>query len=189
GLMALALGFRYDLVPGVELPGPLAVSWLFALGWAVAKADTTVARLCATLAVVTTVPGFHGHAQREAVIVAGLLLLTWVPTIPSTRLLSRLLGTLAASSLYIYLTHWQVYQRLDGAPLLGVAASLVVGIAYAALARHATALLSGLRSHDLGRRLKDSQQSVPLALSALLVRPRGIKLTRAIGARGGPKDR
>jgi hypothetical protein len=69
---------------------------------------------------------------------AGLVLLTWVPTIPSRPLVNRVAGVLAAASLYIYLIHWQVYPLLDDtAPALAVAASLVAGIAYKAATNRA----------------------------------------------------
>jgi acyl-CoA synthetase (AMP-forming)/AMP-acid ligase II len=147
-LMSLGLVTRYELIPGVDLPTPLVAFWLFALGWAAAKATTVAGGLWVTLAVVATIPGFHGDPQREAVMMGGLALLVWVPTVPSTHLLNRVAGVLAASSLYIYLTHWQVYPRLAGtAPLLAVLASLAAGVGYATLATRATATLSSLHRH------------------------------------------
>ncbi len=147
-LTALGLVTRYELIPGVELPTPLVAFWLFALGWAAAKATTVTGRLWVTLAVVATIPGFHGDLQREAVMMGGLALLAWVPTVPSVHVLNRVAGVLAASSLYIYLTHWQVYGRLaDTAPLLAVLASLAAGIGYATVATRATAMLSSLRRY------------------------------------------
>ena len=54
-------------------------------------------------------------------------------------MVNRVAAVLAGSSLYIYLTHWQVYPRLDHhSALLAVAASLAVGIGYAALVAWAT---------------------------------------------------
>ncbi len=119
---------------------------LLGLGGAAAKATPFTGGLWVTLAVVATIPGFHGDLQREAVMIGGLALLAWVPTVPSVHLLNRVAGVLAASSLYIYLTHWQVYGRLaDTAPLLAVLVSLAAGIGYATVATRATATLSFLR--------------------------------------------
>jgi acyl-coenzyme A synthetase/AMP-(fatty) acid ligase len=157
-LTALGLVTRYELIPGVGLPTPLVAFWLFAVGWAAAKAITVTGRLWVTLAVVVTIPGFHGDLQREAVMIGGLALLAWVPTVPSMHLLNRVAGVLAASSLYIYLTHWQVYGRLaDTAPLLAVLASLAAGIGYGTVATRATATLSSLRRRgpSSGRRRVD----------------------------------
>jgi hypothetical protein len=133
-VMVVGLVTRYEFVPGADLPTPAVLPWLFALGWAAAKATTRAQRLLVTLAIATTVPGFFGSPQREAVMVAGLVLLVWVSQLPSLRSLNRVAAVLAGASLAIYLTHWQVYPVLDQtSPVLAVAASLLVGIAYAAL--------------------------------------------------------
>ncbi|BBE21902.1 AMP-dependent synthetase [Arthrobacter sp. MN05-02] len=135
GLLAVTLLSRYDIVdPG--LPKPLPVFWLFMLGWAVARADSTRRRLLVSALAVLTVPGFFDHPLREATIVVGLLLVTWVPALPVPSVLRRATGWLAAASLYIYLTHWLVYPVL--LPLGQVAAvvgCLPVGVAYWALCR------------------------------------------------------
>jgi acyl-CoA synthetase (AMP-forming)/AMP-acid ligase II len=142
-VMALGLVTRYELVPGADLPTPAVVPWLFALGWAAAKARTPAQRLLVTAAIVVTIPGFFGNLAREALMVAGLVLLVWVSRLPSHRLLNRAAAVLAGSSLYIYLTHWQVYPLLyRTSPALAVAASLLVGIGYAALVTRATRYVS-----------------------------------------------
>jgi hypothetical protein len=133
-VMGLGLVTRYGLLPGVDLPTPAVAFWLFALGWAAAKATGRWQRLLVTLAVVATVPGFFGNLQREAVMIVGLLLMIWVSRVPSTAQLNRVAGLLAGSSLYIYLTHWQVYPHLsEVSPPLAVAASLAAGIVYGAV--------------------------------------------------------
>jgi acyl-CoA synthetase (AMP-forming)/AMP-acid ligase II len=137
-VMALGLVTRYDLFdlhPQHHLPSAVRVFWLFALGWAAAKATTRWQRLAVTAAVVGTVPGYFGDPAREAVVAGGLVLLVWVPSLPSTGAVNRVAAVLAGSSLYIYLTHWQVFPRLDHhSALLALAASLAVGIGYGALA-------------------------------------------------------
>jgi acyl-CoA synthetase (AMP-forming)/AMP-acid ligase II len=156
-LMSLGLITRYHLIPAVHLPTPLVAFWLFALGWAAAKATTARQRLCLTLAIVTTIPGFHGHLPREAVMMGGLALLVWVPTVPSVHPLNRVAGVLAGSSLYIYLTHWQIYPHLDDhSPLLAMIASLAVGIGYAAIATRATTKLPSLLAARLPSRRKSA---------------------------------
>jgi hypothetical protein len=107
------------------------IFWLFAVGWAAAKATGMPSRLLVSVVVAATVPGFFDNPARDAVVIAAILLLVWVPTVPIPAPLVRLSGLLAASSLYIYLTHWQVYARLDDySPLLAVISSVVVGIGY-----------------------------------------------------------
>ncbi|BCB76167.1 AMP-binding protein [Phytohabitans flavus] len=137
-VMALGLVTRYDLLdlhPRYHLPSAVRVFWLFAIGWAAAKATTRWQRVAVTAAILGTVPGYFGDPSREAVVVAGLVLLVWVPSLPSTGAVNRVAAVLAGASLYIYLTHWQVYPHLaHHNTLLAVAASLAVGISYAALA-------------------------------------------------------
>ncbi|MBT2488409.1 AMP-binding protein [Streptomyces sp. ISL-96] len=139
GLTALGLIGRYDLF-GLDARGhvPLAVTvfWLFALGWTAARATTVGQRLLVNAAALATVPGFFsGEPFREAVVMAGLTLLIWVRNVPSLASVNRVAGVLAGSSLYIYVTHWQVFPRLeDQFAVVATIASLLVGIAYAALA-------------------------------------------------------
>jgi acyl-CoA synthetase (AMP-forming)/AMP-acid ligase II len=140
-LMAIGLITRYQLIPGVKLATPLAAFWLFALGWAAAKASTWRQRGLVTFAAVVTIPGFHGDLKREAVMVTGLVVLAWIPTLPSLPWINRVAGVLATASLYIYLTHNQVLARLDP-PWLAVAAALAVGIGYATVAGRTAASLS-----------------------------------------------
>jgi hypothetical protein len=144
-LAMLALVARYDLVVvdlDAPLPTPIRAFWLFALGWAAAKAVTIRHRLSITILVVATVPGFFDNFRREAVVIVGFGLLVWVPRVWSTEPSNRLAGLLAGSSLYIYLTHWQVYPHLtDESPALALVASLAVGVLYSVVAAHAMAKL------------------------------------------------
>jgi hypothetical protein len=136
GVAALGLVTRYDLVPGVQWRTPALAFWLVALGWAAARATTVWQRLSVTVVALATVPGFFNSTPREAVVVAGLLLLIWLPHLPVPRPLNWLAGVLAGASLYIYLTHWQVFPLLDQVSgLLATLASLAAGIALAALVR------------------------------------------------------
>ena len=134
-LAGLALVTRYELVPGVTLVTPLIVVWLFALGWAAARATTRWQRLAVSAAALVSVPGFFDDPRRDAIVIAGIVVLIWVVRVPSLGPLNRLVGVVAHSSLHIYLTHWLVYPRLyHGSPPLATVTSLVVGISYAWLA-------------------------------------------------------
>ncbi len=129
-LVTLGLVWRYDLT-GVDLFNTRPVFWLFALGWAAAVARATWQRAAVTGVTALAVPGFFGDPVREGVILLGVAALVWLPTLWCPRWLARVLGVLAAAALFVYLTHWQVYPRLDDvSPLLAVAASLVAGVAY-----------------------------------------------------------
>ncbi len=135
GLVAIALLSRYDIVdPG--LPKPPPVFWLFALGWALARARTHFHRITVSVITLVTLPGFFGSTVRDVTVAAGILLLVWVPALPVPVVLRRVTGWLAAASLYIYLTHWLVYPVLLSInPVLAVVGSLVLGVGYWALCR------------------------------------------------------
>lgn len=110
----------------------LVVAFFFALGWAGARADSTRRRvLVSVLATVLTV-GFFGQAHREAIVLGGFLLMLWVPHVGVPARVARVAGVLAGASLFVYLTHWQVYPALEdaGHQWLALGASLAVGIAY-----------------------------------------------------------
>jgi hypothetical protein len=111
------------------------VFWLFALGWATVKATASWQRLLISALVIATVPGFFGDLEREALVVAGLLMLVWVRAVRVPSWAARATGVLAAASLYIYLAHWQIYPHLeDSFPLLATVLSLLGGIAFWRLA-------------------------------------------------------
>jgi acyl-coenzyme A synthetase/AMP-(fatty) acid ligase len=152
-ITGLALLSRYDIVdPG--LPHPSPTLWLFALGWAVARTRTWVQRCAVSVLAVLTVPGyFFGDTHRELTLVAGILLLTWLPAIPLPRGLQRLAVLLASASLYAYLVHWLVYPLLVAvSPALAVAASLAAGVAYWAVCTPVMGLLSRANWGTLRRR-------------------------------------
>lgn len=138
-LLAAGLVIRYD-VPGLHLPDAITAFWMFPLGWAAAKAEGAARRLLVTAGALTVL-GYFGPGQnlREAVVITGLVLLLWVPTLPLPGPLARPTGLLAGASMYVYLTHWQVYPLFGGRfPVLALAASLAAGVAFGALATGAT---------------------------------------------------
>lgn len=123
---------RYDLLglPGDHMHRVYGALWLVTVGWAVAKARTARQRWGCTAMAVVLVPGFFDGPNRHLYLVAGLLLLTWLPHLRVPAPLARLAGVLAASSLWTYLLHWQVYPHLeDRWPLAATVASLAIGVA------------------------------------------------------------
>ncbi|MBW5482971.1 AMP-binding protein [Streptomyces bambusae] len=136
-LAAVGLLTRYELVglpDRSKITDAVTVFWLFALGWAAARAGNVPQRLLVTAVALATVPGFFpGELGREVFVMAGFVLLVWFPSLPSRQRINQAAGLLAAASLSIYLTHWQVYPLLDGiSKHLAFAASLVFGVGYAA---------------------------------------------------------
>ena len=132
-LTGVGLLTRYELVnPGVPHTAPAL--WLFALGWAIARSRTVAQRCLVSVIAVLTIPGFFENPGREATLLAGILLLIWLPSITVPQVLRRLMVVLASASLYAYLVHWVVYPPLAGiSPALAVAGSLAAGVAYWAL--------------------------------------------------------
>ena len=131
-LGGLLVRFHVLEVPTVEPHDIRAhdIVWLFALGWVAAVVRHDAGRWLVTATAVAAVPGYFGEPAREAVVVAGLLLLAWVPAIRLPRLLARTTTRVAAASLYIYLSHWQVFPVLrDRAGDEGaLAGSLLAGV-------------------------------------------------------------
>lgn len=134
--VALAgLAVRFDLLdlPPAHhrLSQPHEIFWLFALGWAAARATSAARRVVVSVLVITAVPGFFGATQREVFVATGLLLMIWLPTVHVPRLANRAIGVVAGASLYIYLTHWQVYPPIlrHYGPVLALGGSVLVGIA------------------------------------------------------------
>jgi len=107
------------------------VAWCLALGLCAGQARTVSQRLLVAILAVVASAGFFGDAQREAIVVAGVvLLLAGVPVrVPAP--VARGLGVLASASLWIYLTHWQVYPSLEesGHRMWAILMSIAVGIA------------------------------------------------------------
>lgn len=135
-LTLLALPLRFEVLPLLDVRHhtvqPQTTVWLFLLGWAAARASTTRQRLLVSAVVAIATPGFFfDDPRREALVAGGVLLLTWVPTLPVPRPVVRVIGPLAAASLTIYLTHWHVFPAVGSrtSPAVAVAASLGVGIA------------------------------------------------------------
>ncbi|MEU4463453.1 AMP-binding protein [Streptomyces sp. NPDC024017] len=142
-LTAVGLVGRYDLLGLASARpqlSPTVVFWLFTLGWAAARAGTVRQRALLMAVLLLTVPGlFQDQPLRTTIVIAGLVLLIWVPALPSLGPLNALAGVLASNSLYIYLTHYQVYPSLqEDFPLTALFASLVVGVGYAAVVTRVT---------------------------------------------------
>ena len=150
-LAALGMLGRYDL-PHVSVPHTAPVLWLFALGWLIARSKTALHRCIVTAIAASTVPGFFDEPARNATLFTGIMLLTWLPSMPVPGLLHRFIGVLASASLYAYLTHWLVYPPLvDLSPALAVGASLAAGVAYWMLAMRVLTAGSRWRARRAGR--------------------------------------
>jgi hypothetical protein len=81
-----------------------------------------------TLVLIVSLHGYFDRAEREMLVLAGFALLIWLPALRCPPAATVVAGVIAEASLYIYLTHYQVYPLFGGHPLLGVCASVVVGV-------------------------------------------------------------
>jgi acyl-CoA synthetase (AMP-forming)/AMP-acid ligase II len=132
-LATVALRFAWTGVEAgaTERYTPGVVLWCFALGWMAARSRTTPQRLAVIVAAAVAYTGFFGDLHRELLIVAGVAALLWLPTLRVPRVLAPAITVLAGASLFVYLTHWQVYPHLEmDHPMLALLSSLVVGVAY-----------------------------------------------------------
>ena len=133
------VGFAIAIVARFAIAGPHAeyverysgpvVVWLVALGWLVARAETTARRVLVSVIAVASSFGFFGDPLREVILAGGVLALVWMPSIRAPRWMVPAVAALAGASLFIYLTHWQVYPPFEqSAPWIGTLLSLAVGI-------------------------------------------------------------
>ena len=104
--------------------------WLFAIGAAVAHADTRARRLVTLgLAVVGGITFFPDDPIRNLTILAGIALLTLVPEVRLPERWVGLISVLAAASLYIYLIQFQILGWVPtalGATLAALAAGCLL---------------------------------------------------------------
>lgn len=136
-LTAIDLPLLFGLVDS-RYPGQGPVLWLFGLGWAAAASRSRWQRAIVTVAAVLTTPASFDDQYRSATILAGFLILLWLPTLTVPRWLHRPTALLASASLYIYVTHWLVYPLVDPAhKALAVVLSLAAGTLYWAAATRA----------------------------------------------------
>lgn len=165
-MVAAGLAFRFDVfglaATSYRISRPQEVLWLFALGWAGARATTARQRMVVSALTVAAMPGFFGDGEREAIVAVGLLLVVWAPTVLLPRKATRLVGTVASASLYIYLSHWQVFPplaRLRG-PVLATLGSIIAGIAFwMASRRLETGLAGTIRSLRPAGHFRPSRRS------------------------------
>jgi acyl-CoA synthetase (AMP-forming)/AMP-acid ligase II len=116
----------------VDLYSTQVVLWLFVLGWMTHRATTTAQRWMTVAATLVLVPTFFGaDALRSVIVVGGLLLLLFRPTLSVPRVVASTSTTVASASLGIYLTHFGVLplSTLGFPPAVVVAVAIAVGIA------------------------------------------------------------
>jgi peptidoglycan/LPS O-acetylase OafA/YrhL len=136
GLLTVALvGRLYPSAYGwwftTDVYGTQVVAWLFVLGWMAHRATGKAQRWTTVAAILVLVPTFFGAADalRSVIVVGGLLVLQFLPTVRVPRAVGRVATTVASASLGIYLTHFGVLPLswLGVPPVVIVAVSIGVG--------------------------------------------------------------
>ncbi|MGA5466742.1 AMP-binding protein [Mycobacterium sp. NPDC050041] len=129
--LALGMALRWDVF-GIALGKAawftMMAFWFFAIGWAASKSSTVWQRLAVTAVLAVGIVGYFGQPNREAMVFIGLALLIWLPAIRCPSAFTVTAGVIAEASLFIYLTHYQVYPLFGEHRLLGVVAAVAVGI-------------------------------------------------------------
>jgi K+-sensing histidine kinase KdpD len=138
----LALRYNlFDLYFGRDAWFTVLTFWFFAVGWTAAKSTTVWQRVLVTLVLIVSLHGYFDDAHREMLVLAGFVLLIWLPAIRCPAWCTVVAGTVAEASLYTYLTHYQIYPLFGAHPLLGVLVAIVVGIVITRLANATRARL------------------------------------------------
>ncbi len=133
-LLVLTLVLRWAWI-GWEADNPQRYSlpfvWSFLLlGWLAARSTTTPLRIVTTALAALATVGFFGDPVREGVVLGALVVMVWVPQVRLPRRLVPALGVVAASSLWVYLVHWEVYPPVEEvSEPLALAVSFASGIA------------------------------------------------------------
>lgn len=133
-LAVLAAAYALHAIPVTSANiAPYVISgsaWFLVLGWVIATARTTAQRAVVSMITVAAVWGYFDLHRRELLVIAFVLALTWVPRVPLPHLLARMVAGVASASLFVYITHWQVYGPLEasGQKVLALLASFAVGL-------------------------------------------------------------
>jgi acyl-CoA synthetase (AMP-forming)/AMP-acid ligase II len=127
--LAVGLAIRFDgfgLGDGAWFT--VLAFWFFAVGWAASKSSTAWQRAAVTAVLAVGIVGYFDDPHRELLVFTGLALLIWLPAIRCPSAFTAVAGVVAEASLFIYLTHYQVYPLFGEDHLMGVVASVLVGI-------------------------------------------------------------
>jgi hypothetical protein len=109
-------------------------------------------RLAVTAVLAVGIVGYFGQPNREALVFIGLALLIWLPAIRCPSAFTVTAGVIAEASLFIYLTHYQVYPLFGEHRLVGVLAAIVVGIVATRLVTVTRRWVRGRTPSGLSRR-------------------------------------
>ncbi len=107
---------------------PIVVFWLFSAGWALERAATVQQKAVVLLGVIAVGAMFFNRPDRVAVVAAGLALAVTFTSLRVPRTVAPIITNIAAASLVIYLTHYQIYPLFDDYGWAALVISLVAGV-------------------------------------------------------------
>lgn len=119
------------------------VAWIFVLGWLIERARTVRRRMVVCAAGAAVLWPFFAQTPRGAVVIAGMVVLAWVPRLPVPRRVDRVVAGVAAASLFVYLTHFELYPLLTPYLPAAVVTALVVAAGVGAHAAFERATRAG----------------------------------------------
>jgi hypothetical protein len=134
GLVALSLVVRWAWI-GWEAGNPQRYSlpfvWTFLLlGWLAARSVTGRLKVATLLVAALSTVGFFGDPLRESVVLGAVAVMLWLPQLRLPRRVVPVVGVVGASSLWVYLVHWEVYPPVEEvSEPLGFAVSFACGVA------------------------------------------------------------
>ncbi|MET3962687.1 acyl-coenzyme A synthetase/AMP-(fatty) acid ligase/peptidoglycan/LPS O-acetylase OafA/YrhL [Marmoricola sp. OAE513] len=135
-LAAVAVGVALRIAPhhdpgAVALYSPAASAWCVLLGVLAAYADTWPKKAVAALVTTAATLGFFDVPLRGYLVIGTVVAILALPRLPVPRPLDRLVGVIASASMFIFVTHWQVYPEIEdaGHRVWALLASVAVGIA------------------------------------------------------------
>jgi acyl-CoA synthetase (AMP-forming)/AMP-acid ligase II len=135
-LLLGAIALRAVTLGGIDDPFNLrfrthGVAAFFVLGWLIHRSPSPLQRSITGLLCLATVVGFFDQPVREGFIVVGLVALTWFRTVPFPRWLVPAVSTLAAASMWILISHFQIWPELHPRLPMPVAYPLTIALGIA----------------------------------------------------------
>ncbi|MEO6652489.1 MAG: AMP-binding protein [Ilumatobacteraceae bacterium] len=144
------------------------VAWFFVLGWLIRQSRTWWQQAATTVVCLAVVPGFFRIDRRDWLIAVALIGLIWLHHVPIPKRLIRLAGLLAASSMWIYITHFTFWPLFDSALIREVAyvVTIAAGVGTWLVSEHLLGLLNTwrqgrLHAHRLHAHRLQSRPIVP----------------------------
>jgi hypothetical protein len=120
------------------------VAWFFVLGWLAQQSSTPVRRIVTSVVCWYTIDGFFAGTDRESFVAIAVITLVWARAIPLPRLAIAPVATIAAASMWIYISHFRIYPPLARELPVALALCLTIasGIAIWRISEHGWRLVS-----------------------------------------------